>query len=249
MKTQKKQRIVNVVTLGCSKNLVDSEALLKQLDANGLQVTHDSDLYKADTVIINTCGFIKDAKEESIDTILKYVNAKEQGLIRNLYVMGCLSERYKKDLEKEIINVDTYFGCNNIKEIIETLGCNFKEDLVGERFLTTPSHYAYLKVSEGCDRKCSFCAIPMIRGKHISKSIEDVIGEAQSLVHSGVREIILIAQDLTYYGIDLYRKQKLAELLTRLSDIDGLEWLRLHYAYPVNFPKEILKVISNKKYL
>jgi ribosomal protein S12 methylthiotransferase len=247
MKAQKKQRIVNVVTLGCSKNLVDSEALLKQLDANGLQVMHNSDLFVADTVIINTCGFIKDAKEESIDTILKYVSAKEQGLIRNLYVMGCLSERYKKDLEKEIMNVDTYFGCNNIKDIIESLGCNYKENLVGERFITTPRHYAYLKVSEGCDRKCSFCAIPMIRGKHVSKSIEAVIGEAQSLVHSGVKEIILIAQDLTYYGIDLYRKQKLAELLTRLSDIEGLDWLRLHYAYPVNFPKEVTKVVSNRQ--
>jgi len=246
MKTQKKHKLVNVITLGCSKNQVDSEYLLRQLDANGIQVVHDSDSKIADTVIINTCGFIKDAKEESIDTILNYVKAKELGNIQNLFVIGCLSQRYKLELEKEIKDVDRYFGTNDLKVIIESLGCNYKENLMGERILTTPGHYAYLKISEGCNRKCSFCAIPLIRGNYISKPVEHVIEEANFLVKSGVKEIILIAQDLTYYGIDLYQKQKLAVVLNCLTEIEGLEWIRLHYAYPAGFPKEILKIIKNK---
>jgi ribosomal protein S12 methylthiotransferase len=246
MRTKKKFTNIHVVTLGCSKNLVDSEFLLKQLDANGIRVIHNSEAENADTVIINTCGFIKDAKEESIDTILRYIKAKEDGLIRNVFVMGCLSQRYKQDLEKEISDVDKYFGTDSVKDIIETLGYNYKSNLAGERLLTTPGHYAYLKISEGCDRKCSFCAIPMIRGRHVSKPIEQLISETQWLVKGGVKEIILIAQDLTYYGVDLYQKQILADLLNRLADIDGLKWLRLHYAYPAGFPSEILEVIRER---
>jgi ribosomal protein S12 methylthiotransferase len=245
MKTQTKQRIVNVITLGCSKNLVDSEILLRQLDANGIKVVHNSDSDIADTVIINTCGFIKDAKEESIDTILNCVKLKESGKIQNLFVIGCLSQRYKLELEREIKDVDRYFGTNNLKEILESLGSDYKENLVGERIITTPAHYAYLKISEGCNRKCSFCAIPLIRGNYISKPVEQVIDEAKFLVGKGVKEIILIAQDLTYYGIDLYQKQKLADVLNCLTEIDGLKWIRLHYTYPAGFPKEILKIISD----
>jgi ribosomal protein S12 methylthiotransferase len=245
MKTKKAKSIVLVITLGCSKNLVDSELLLKQLVANGVKVVHNSDKENADTVIINTCGFIKDAKEESIETILNYVKAKEQGKIRNLFVIGCLSQRYKIELEKEIQDVDRYFGVNNLKEIIETLGYNYKDNLVGERFVTTPGHYAYLKISEGCNRKCSFCAIPLIRGNFTTKPIEQVIDEARFLVNGGVKELILIAQDLSYYGMDIYQKQKLAELLNRLNEIEGLEWIRLHYTYPANFPTEILRIIND----
>lgn len=246
MKTRTKKHNIHVVTLGCSKNLVDSEILMKQLAANGLQVVHNASSSKADTVIINTCGFIKDAKEESIDTILQHIKAKEKGIISHVYVMGCLSERYKSDLEKEISNVDEYFGSKNIQDIVNSLGCDFKVNLIGERILTTPSHYAYLKISEGCDRQCSFCAIPLMRGKHKSKILEDIIKEAQSLMAMGVKELILIAQDLTYYGIDLYGKQKLAELLLKLSDIEGLEWIRLHYAYPSAFPNDVLKVMKER---
>ncbi len=246
MKTRTKDHLIHIVTLGCSKNLVDSEILMKQLDANGLKVVHNSDSSKADTVIINTCGFIKDAKEESIDTILQHVKAKEEGILNQVYVMGCLSERYKSDLKKEISDVDEYFGSNNIQDIVKTLGYDYKANLIGERILSTPSHYAYLKISEGCDRQCSFCAIPLMRGKHKSKSIEDNINEAKILAASGVKELILIAQDLTYYGVDIYGKQKLAELLTRFSDIEGLEWIRLHYAYPANFPKDVLKVMHER---
>jgi ribosomal protein S12 methylthiotransferase len=246
MKTKTTIKKINVVTLGCSKNLVDSEELMKQLQINGLQVEHNSDSLIADAVIINTCGFIKDAKEESVNTILQYVKSKERGDIKNLYVMGCLSERYKSDLEKEISNVDKYFGTNNIKKIIESIGYNYKDELIGERLISTPRHYAYLKISEGCNRQCSFCAIPLMRGKHKSKSIDQILIEAKNLVNSGVKEIILIAQDLTYYGIDLYNKQKLAELIDKLSDIDGIEWLRLHYAYPSGFPMDLLDVISKK---
>ena len=238
MKTKPDKHLINVVTLGCSKNVVDSEVLLRQLDANGLKVVHNSEA-GSDTVIINTCGFIHDAREESIDTILQYVQAKERGDIRNLYVMGCLSERYKADLEKEIPDVDKYFGTNDLKSIIN----NYKENLTGERLLTTPSHYAYLKISEGCDRQCSFCAIPLMRGKHRSKLPEQLIREAESLAAKGVRELILIAQDLTYYGIDLYRKQALADLLIQLATLRGIEWIRLHYAYPAGFPEDVLKVI------
>ncbi len=246
MKTKSKKHEIHVVTLGCSKNLVDSEVLMKQLDANGLKVVHNAESSQADTVIINTCGFIKDAKEESIDTILQYVKAKESGIIDHVYVMGCLSERYKSDLKKEIANVDEYFGSNQIQDIVKTLGYDYKAHLIGERILTTPPHYAYLKISEGCNRQCSFCAIPLMRGKHRSKTMEDIIREAQALAASGVKELILIAQDLTYYGIDLYGKQKLAELLFRLSDVEGLEWIRLHYAYPSGFPKEVLSAMQER---
>ncbi len=249
MKTQRKHRIINVVTLGCSKNLVDSEFLLGQLSANGIRVVHNSVSEIADTVIINTCGFIKDAKEESIETILNFVKAKEQGMIRNLFVMGCLSQRYKYELENEIQHVDQYFGTNDLSKIINTLGANYKENLLGERIITTPQHYAYLKISEGCDRKCSFCAIPLIRGNHISKPIDQIIREAQFLISQGVKEIILIAQDLTSYGMDLYGRKKLADVLKNLSKLDGLQWLRLHYAYPAGFPKEIAKIIRENSNL
>jgi ribosomal protein S12 methylthiotransferase len=243
MKTRHRKHLINVVTLGCSKNVVDSESLMKQLDANGLKVVHDKDDSGAETVIINTCGFIKDAKEESVNTILRYVRAKEDGLLNRVYVMGCLSERYKPELEKEIPDVDKYFGSNNLQDIIESLGYNYRDNLAGERLTTTPTHYAYLKISEGCDRQCSFCAIPLMRGKHRSKPQEEILKEARGLVHSGARELILIAQDLTYYGIDTHRKQLLATVLEELAAIDNLEWIRLHYAYPANFPKEVLKVM------
>jgi len=235
---------VNIVTLGCSKNLVDSEILMNQIKLNNLKVVHNSNDLSAKTVIINTCGFINDAKEESINTILEFAKAKENKQIENLYVIGCLSERYKKDLELEIPNVDAYFGSNNLKEIIDTLQIDYKKDLVGERLLTTPSHYAYLKISEGCNRKCSFCAIPLMRGKHISKPIENIVKEAAFLVNNGVKEIVLIAQDLTYYGFDIYHKYKLAELLDKLAKINGLQWLRLHYVYPSDFPLEVLDVMK-----
>ncbi len=244
MKTKLKNNKVNIVTLGCSKNLVDSEQLARQLDANNLKVLYDSNSNEARNIIINTCGFIKDAKEESIDTILQFAKAKEEGDIDNLFVMGCLSERYKKDLEKEIPEVDKYFGTNDIKNIIESLGGNLKDNLLGERLQSTPSHYAYLKISEGCDRTCSFCAIPLMRGKHKSKSIEGVIQEAEHLVNQGAKEIILIAQDLTYYGIDLYKKNQLSYLLQKLTEIENLNWLRLHYAYPTGFPRDIIKVMN-----
>lgn len=244
MKTKLRNKKVNIVTLGCSKNIVDSEQLARQLDANNLRVTYDSNNNEAKNVIINTCGFIKDAKEESVDTILQFAKAKTDGAIDNLFVMGCLSERYKKDLEHEIPEVDKYFGTNDIKNIIETLGGNLKTNLLGERLQSTPSHFGYLKISEGCDRTCSFCAIPLMRGKHKSKSIEDVFQEAKNLVALGTKEIILIAQDLTYYGIDLYRENKLSYLLQKLTEIDGLEWVRLHYAYPTGFPRDIISVMK-----
>jgi ribosomal protein S12 methylthiotransferase len=245
MKTKRDYKKIHVITMGCSKNLVDSEVMMKQFQANGLSVLHNSNSTDARTIIINTCGFINDAKEESIDTILQYVKAKENGDIDNLYVMGCLSERYKLLLKKEIPDVDSFFGVNDLKQIIETLGYNYKSNLTGERVLTTPKHYAYLKISEGCDRKCSFCAIPMIRGKYKSKSIEDLVYEAKNVVKQGAKEIILIAQDLTYYGIDLYKTQNLYKLLVELTNIEEIEWIRLHYAYPANFPKNILKVMLN----
>jgi ribosomal protein S12 methylthiotransferase len=246
MKARTKEHIINIVSLGCSKNVVDSEVLMKQLDANGLKVVYNSDDSKADTVIINTCGFIKDAKEESIDTILRHVKAKENGILKQVYVMGCLSERYRNELKKEIRNVDAYFGSNNISEIVNTLGYDYKAHLTGERVLTTPSHYAYMKVSEGCDRHCAFCAIPLMRGRHRSKSLELLVEEAGKLAEKGVKELILIAQDLTYYGVDIYGRQKLAELLLRLSDIEGIAWIRLHYAYPAGFPKDVLQVMKNR---
>jgi ribosomal protein S12 methylthiotransferase len=247
LKTKRKDDIVNIVTLGCSKNLVDSEYLMKQLDAGSLKVIHDANPADARTVIINTCGFIKDAKEESINTILQYIKAKENGLLDKVFVMGCLSERYKKDLQIEIPDVDRYFGSNDIRKIVESLGVDYKQNLVGERLTTTPSHYAYLKISEGCDRNCSFCAIPLMRGKHRSKSMEQLVYEARLLVDKGVKELMLIAQDLTYYGVDIYRKQRLPDLLRTLADIDGLEWIRLHYAYPAGFPKEVLQVMKERE--
>jgi len=237
---------IQVITLGCSKNIVDSEFLMKQLEGNKVEVRHDGDPGEARIVIINTCGFIKDAKQESINTILQYIRAKEEGSIDQLIVMGCLSERYKKDLEKEIPEVDKFFGVNNLESIIKHLGLNYRKDLLGERLLTTPSHYAYLKISEGCDRKCSFCAIPLIRGKHVSKPTETLLKEARMLADKGVKELILIAQDLTRYGTDLYGRQALPELLAGLSDTRGIEWIRLHYAYPAGFPKKVISIMKER---
>jgi len=233
---------VNLITMGCSKNLVDSEHLLKQIEANGFAVSHDSEEL-ADIVIINTCGFILDAKEESINMIMDYVSAKENGLISKLYVMGCLSARYKTELEKEIPEVDRFFGKFDFDELIKELGIQKRKDLLFDRFLTTPSHYAYLKIAEGCDRTCSFCAIPQFTGSYKSIPIEDLVEEAKNLSKSGVKELLLIAQDLSYYGIDLYKEKKLDELINKLSEIQGIEWIRLHYAYPSKFPYEVLKVM------
>jgi ribosomal protein S12 methylthiotransferase len=243
---QDKRDKINIVTLGCSKNLVDSELLMKQIHANQMDVVHNADSFQYKTVIINTCGFIQDAKQESVDTILRFIRAKEKGLIRNVYVMGCLSERYKADLEKEIPDVDMYFGTNDLVAIIEQLGLNFKQNLVGERLLTTPSHYAYLKISEGCDRNCAFCAIPLIRGKHVSKPVEMLKDEVTGLAGTGVKELILIAQDLTWYGMDLYKRRALPGLLESLSDVPGIEWIRLHYAYPAGFPKDLIRVMKER---
>ena len=246
MKTKKNSSdTINVVTLGCSKNTVDSEKLMSQLSAHSLKVDFDSENSKARTVIINTCGFINDAKQESIDTIVDYIAAKQNGQIDNLYVMGCLSERYADALRKEMPEVDKFFGVNNIKDIIETLGYNYKSDLVGERLLTSPSHYAYLKISEGCNRKCSFCAIPLIRGSYQSFSVEDLVNEAKLLAGKGVKELMLIAQDISYYGTDIYNSSKLTYLTEKLSEINGIEWIRLHYAYPSGFPKDLLDVMQN----
>ncbi len=247
MQTKNQKRKIHIISLGCSKNLVDSEVLMGQLKANQFDVRHDEAVEGADAVVINTCGFINDAKEESVDTILQYIQAKEEGRIGNLYVMGCLSERYVRDLEKEIPDVDKYFGVNDLQKIVTELGGDYKYDLVGERQITTPPHYAYLKISEGCDRRCTFCAIPSIRGKHVSKPEEQVLTEARRLVAKGVREVMLIAQDLTYYGIDLYKENRFAALLDSLSGLQGLEWIRLHYAYPAGFPVEILPLIRERE--
>ena len=246
MQTKPLKKKINIISLGCSKNLVDSEVLMGQLKANRLELAFEEKGTNADIVVINTCGFINDAKQESIDTILQYVNAKENGLIENVYVMGCLSERYKDELNKEIPDIDKYFGVNDIKQIVSELGGRYKKELIRERELTTPGHYAYLKIAEGCNRKCTFCAIPLIRGKHISRSEEEIIDEAKRLVNKGVKEIILISQDLTYYGIDLYKKNNLARLLNSLSEIGGLEWIRLHYTYPAGFPEEVLYLMNEK---
>ena len=244
-KTVKKNK-VNVITLGCSKNLFDSEVLMGQLKANNYDVVHDSDSMESKTVIINTCGFIENAKQESIDTILSAVEAKEQGLIEKIYVTGCLSERYKEDLEKEIPDVDQYFGTRNLGQLLKTLKADYKHELVGERLLTTPSHYAYFKIAEGCDRPCSFCAIPLMRGKHKSTPIDDLVTNAKSLAANGTRELLLIAQDLTYYGLDIYKERKLANLLRSLSDVEGIDWLRLHYAFPTGFPMDVLDVMNER---
>ena len=241
-----RQNKVNVVTLGCSKNLVDSEVLMGQLRANQFDVTHESTKQDASIVIINTCGFIDNAKQESIDTILHYAKKKEEGKIDRLIVTGCLSERYKPDLEKEISNVDAYFGTRDLPMLLKTLGADYKHELIGERLLTTPRHFAYMKISEGCDRPCSFCAIPLMRGKHISRPMEELVTEAKHLAANGTKEILLIAQDSTYYGLDIYKDRKLPELLSKLSDVEGIEWIRLHYAFPSGFPLEILDVMRER---
>jgi ribosomal protein S12 methylthiotransferase len=245
-KTLKKNK-VNVVTLGCSKNLYDSEVLMAQLKANNFDVEHESMRDDSSVVIINTCGFIDNAKQESIDTIIRFAEAKKEGLVDKVYVTGCLSERYKEDLEKEIPEVDAYFGTRDLPRLLKTLKADYKHELVGERLLTTPSHYAYFKIAEGCDRPCSFCAIPIMRGKHLSTPIEDLLLQAKSLAAKGVKELMLIAQDLTYYGLDLYKKRALADLLTQLSEVEGIAWIRLHYAFPSGFPMEVLDVMREKK--
>ena len=244
-KTLKKNK-VNVVTLGCSKNLVDSEVLMGQLKANKFEVEHEGHGDEHQIVIINTCGFVDNAKQESIDTILRYVKAKKEGAVEKLYVTGCLSERYKKDLEKEIPEVDAYFGTRELPKILKTLKADYKHELVGERLLTTPFHYAYFKISEGCDRPCSFCAIPLMRGKHLSVPIDELMLRAKTLAAKGVKELLLIAQDLTYYGLDIYKKRELANLIDKLSDTEGIDWIRLHYAFPSGFPMEVLEIMKAK---
>ncbi len=245
-KTLKKNK-VNVVTLGCSKNIVDSEVLMGQLKANNFQVEHESNADDSSIVIINTCGFIDNAKQESIDTILRYSEAKKSGQVDKVYVTGCLSERYKPDLEKEIPNIDGYFGTRELPRLLKTLKADYKHELVGERLLTTPHHYSYFKISEGCDRPCSFCAIPLMRGGHISKPIEELVKEAKHLAKNGTKELMLIAQDLTYYGLDIYKKRNLAELLKNLSDVEGIDWIRLHYAFPSGFPMDVFDVMNERK--
>lgn len=244
MKANSKKQRINIITLGCSKNVVDSEQLSKQLQFNDFEVTHDSN-EQSEVVVINTCGFIAEAKQESIDTILRYVDAKSEGLIDKVFVMGCLSERYKDQLKAEIEGIDGFYGVTDLPQIITDLGAKYKKELLGERSLSTPQHYAYLKIAEGCDRKCSFCAIPIIRGKHISKPIEDLVSEAKILANNGVKELILIAQDLNYYGVDLYGEARLKELLEALSEI-SFDWIRLHYTYPINFSNELLQFINEK---
>lgn len=241
-----KQDKVNVITLGCSKNLVDSENLITQLRGNDYDVVHDSQDEDANIVIINTCGFIDLAKQESVDTILEYAEVKKGGGIDKLFVTGCLSQRYKDDLEQEIPEVDAYFGTLELPGLLAKLNADYKHELIGERLITTPMHYAYLKISEGCNRTCSFCAIPLMRGGHVSRPIEELVKEAQSLARRGVKEIMLIAQELTYYGLDIYKKRDLPRLLHALADVDGIEWIRLHYAYPSKFPLEILDVIAER---
>lgn len=238
---------INVITLGCSKNIYDSEVLLGQLHGNKIPVLHEGKVRKEDTVVINTCGFIDRAKQESIDTILQWAEAKEKGKISKLVVMGCLSERYKEDLIKEIPQVDAFFGTNQMAEVVKSLGADYKHELLGERQLTTPSHYAFMKISEGCNRPCSFCAIPLMRGGHVSRKMEDIVLEAKNLARNGTKELILIAQELTYYGIDLYGKRRLDDLLRALSEVAGIEWIRLQYAYPTQFPEDILDVINERE--
>jgi len=238
---------VNIVTLGCSKNLVDSEVILTQLKGNDINTEHESEADDSNIVIINTCGFIDNAKQESIDTILRYADAKSDGLIEKLYVTGCLSQRYKDDLEKEIPQVDAFFGTREVPALLKKFKADYKHELVGERITTTSSHYAYIKIAEGCDRPCSFCAIPIMRGKHISRPIEELIKEAKNLAKNGTKELLLIAQDLTYYGLDIYKKRNLAELLDQLADVEGIEWIRLHYAYPTGFPLDVLDVMAKRE--
>src|ERR1700744_6135057 len=239
---------VNVVTLGCSKNIYDSEVLMGQLKGNAFDVVHEAEKVNSnDIIVINTCGFIDNAKQESIDTILQYSELKEQGKLGKLIVTGCLSERYTPELSAEITNVDSWFGTNDLQNLLNSVGANYKHELIGERLLTTPSHFAYFKIAEGCNRPCSFCAIPLMRGKHVSKPMDELVNEAQKLAKNGTKELILIAQDLTYYGIDLYGKRNLDELLRRISDVDGIEWIRLQYAYPSGFPMEILDAMNERE--
>ena len=246
MKTKAKKEKVNVVTLGCSKNIVDSENIITQLKANDYDVTHESPKDDANIIVVNTCGFIDLAKEESVNTILNYAEIKKQGGIDKLYVTGCLSQRYKDQLEEEIPEVDAYFGTMELPGLLAKFNANYQHELIGERTTTTPTHFAYLKISEGCNRTCTFCAIPLMRGKHISKSIEDLVTETKNLVRIGVKEVILIAQELTYYGLDIYKKRALPDLLDALCEIEGLEWIRLHYAYPSKFPIEIFEVMARQ---
>jgi len=241
-----KQNKINVITLGCSKNIIDSEMLMGQLKANNKNVVHEDAQDDGNIVVINTCGFIGKAKEESVNTILHYAQKKERGEVDKVFVTGCLSERYKPDLEKEIENVDQYFGTHDLPNLLKALEADYKHELIGERMTTTPKHYAYLKIAEGCDRPCSFCAIPLMRGKHVSKTIENLVIETKKLAEKGIKELILIAQDLTYYGLDIYKKRTLATLLKELIKIDGIEWLRLHYAFPKGFPLDVLEVMKNE---
>ncbi|MBC6409943.1 MAG: 30S ribosomal protein S12 methylthiotransferase RimO [Ekhidna sp.] len=241
-----KKTKVNIVTLGCSKNLVDSEVMLTQLKGNNIDATHEVQNDRSNVVVINTCGFIDNAKQESINTILRYVDAKEEGLVEKVYVSGCLSQRYKNELKEEIPDVDAWFGTGELPALLKKFNADYKKELLGERVITTSRHYAYLKIAEGCNRPCSFCAIPLMRGKHISKPMEQVVAEAESLVGQGTKEILLIAQDSTYYGLDLYKKRTLAELMNRLADIEGLDWIRLHYAFPTGFPENVLDVMAKR---
>ncbi len=244
-RTLKKDK-VNIITMGCSKNLVDSEVLLTQLKGNGIDANHESNSQDNNIIIINTCGFIDNAKQESIDTILQYVEAKEQGLVDKVYVTGCLSQRYKDDLEKEIPQVDAYFGTRDLPALLKKFKADYKHELVGERLLTHQTHYAYMKISEGCDRPCSFCAIPIMRGGHSSRPIEELVKEAQHKTANGTKELLLIAQDSTYYGLDLYKKRNLADLMRALSDVEGIDWIRLHYAYPTGFPMDVIDVMKER---
>jgi ribosomal protein S12 methylthiotransferase len=245
-RTLKKDK-VNIITMGCSKNLVDSEVLLSQLRGNGIDARHESNAGDTNIVIINTCGFIDNAKQESINTILEYARAKEQGLVDKVYVTGCLSQRYKDDLEVEIPQVDAFFGTRDLPALLKKFKADYKHELVGERLLTHASHYAYMKISEGCDRPCSFCAIPLMRGGHVSRPIEELVKEAEHKAANGTRELLLIAQDSTYYGLDLYKKRRLADLLRALSDVEGIDWIRLHYAYPTGFPLDVLDVMAERE--
>ena len=245
-KTLRKNK-VNVITLGCSKNIFDSEVMMTQLKANNFEVEHESKAEDSEIVIINTCGFIDNAKQESIDTILTYANAKADERVDKVYVTGCLSERYRDELQAEITNVDAFFGTRELPRLLKTLKADYKKELIGERLITTPNHYAYFKIAEGCDRPCSFCAIPLMRGKHVSTPIEELVFNATQLAAQGVKELILIAQDLTYYGLDIYKERKLADLLDKLADVDGIEWIRLHYAFPTGFPMDVLEVMKRRE--
>jgi len=240
------RRRAHVVTLGCAKNTFDSEVLMRQLKANDFEVTHDTPVEAAPVVIINTCGFIESAKQQSIETILQFAGAKQDGRVERVYVTGCLSERYRDELSEEIPEVDAYFGTRELPKLLKTLNADYRKELVGERLLSTPQHYAYLKIAEGCDRPCAFCAIPLMRGKHRSTPIEELVKQAEGLATQGVKELILIAQDLTYYGLDLYRERRLAELVQRLSDVEGIDWIRLHYAFPSGFPLDVLDVMAER---